>query len=113
MQYITAIFKTRIQRMLTRIQGNLRPLKKLWKPPSRKSYQKSQKFAKKYWWWSFVIVKPCFFLVFFVCFAFVVHSNFVYDSEANYLMKLYFTLHKKSNFPLRISSVNVTADLVT
>ena len=93
--------------------GKSSPVEKTVETTIQKKLSKISEICKKILVVEFCYSQTMFFFCLFVCFAFVVHSNFVYDSEANYLMKLYFTLHKKSNFPLRISSVNVTADLVT
>ena len=54
-------------------------VRKLWKPPSRKTYENLRNWLGKYLWRSFVIVKP----------FFAVHGNFTYYSEAYDLMKLY------------------------
>ena len=61
-------------------------MRKLLKPPSRKSDQNLRNLQGKYLRRSYVIVKP----------FFAINSNFTYDSETYDLMKLYFeTLHSE------------------
>ena len=54
-------------------------VRKVWQPPSGKTYQNHRNLQGMYLWQSFVIVKP----------FFADHFNFTYDSEVYDLMELY------------------------